>query len=525
MPLVVGDLLDEADLGLRLRTAQTGLDRLVRWAAVTELADPTPWMDGGELILTTGLRQRTAVSQTEFVELVAGAGGAAIGFGTGLSHTTIPRATVAAAQRLGVAVLEVPYRTPFIAITRLVAERVLAEDRDRQRLLVDRHDLLVQTLLSGGGLNAMATVLKSMLRCGVAITDRQGMVLACAPRAAVSDLGGAAEIASGERRPIEIDGEVVAYLCVGFGEGLGSEEGGADAAERGAAEGVAAGSGAGRFSPGSPGSDVLPFALRLIGLEIARRQAELAGRRELAGQVLEDVLRDLIAPSVAERRLAGLGVFTDAPYRVVIGSLAPGAGRPRDAYRLAHLMWAGPDLPRGPGGVVSAVVQRYLVALIPDGIPSSAVTGPLSTALMALDASATVGVGGAYSGVEGLRWSYFEARAALDKGPGVHTGDPLNLPRLLMSNPDLPLRQFGAEVLRPLTEFDAANQGELVATLHAYLSADCSVATVTKRLFVHRNTVRYRLDQIERLTGRSLATTVDRVQLWLALLAIHQDPE
>jgi purine catabolism regulator len=87
------------------------------------------------------------------------------------------------------------------------------------------------------------------------------------------------------------------------------------------------------------------------------------------------------------------------------------------------------------------------------------------------------------------------------------------------------LRQFGAEVLRPLTEFDAANQGELVATLYAYLSADCSVATVTKRLFVHRNTVRYRLDQIERLTGRSLATTVDRVQLWLALLAIHQDPK
>jgi purine catabolism regulator len=43
------------------------------------------------------------------------------------------------------------------------------------------------------------------------------------------------------------------------------------------------------------------------------------------------------------------------------------------------------------------------------------------------------------------------------------------------------------------------------------------VAAVADRLIVHRNTVRYRLEQIEKLTGRSLVRTADRVQLWLAL--------
>jgi purine catabolism regulator len=46
------------------------------------------------------------------------------------------------------------------------------------------------------------------------------------------------------------------------------------------------------------------------------------------------------------------------------------------------------------------------------------------------------------------------------------------------------------------------------------------VARTADRLFIHRNTVRYRLSQIEQLTGRSLDQTNDRVHLWLALLAL-----
>ncbi|MGW3042193.1 PucR family transcriptional regulator [Kitasatospora sp. NPDC001159] len=85
------------------------------------------------------------------------------------------------------------------------------------------------------------------------------------------------------------------------------------------------------------------------------------------------------------------------------------------------------------------------------------------------------------------------------------------------------MKQLAAEVLRPLTRFDGTNNADLVTTLHAYLAADCSVQAVADRLYVHRNTVRYRLDQIERLTGRSLQSMQDRFQLWLALLAAFPD--
>ncbi len=105
----------------------------------------------------------------------------------------------------------------------------------------------------------------------------------------------------------------------------------------------------------------------------------------------------------------------------------------------------------------------------------------------------------------------------MNRGPGVNEREQMSLSGLLLASEDVPLRDLAEDLLRPLREFDAAHAGALVATLRAYLDADGSVATVADRLIVHRNTVRYRIEQIEKLTGRSLSRTADRVQLWLAL--------
>ncbi|MBD0692766.1 PucR family transcriptional regulator [Streptomyces sp. CBMA123] len=506
MPVTLRDLLQEEGLGLRLCTGTAGVERVVRWVAVTELADPSEWVTGGELLLTTGLRQRTAATQTAFVQRVAAAGVSGIGFGTGLSHPSVPRATVAEAERLGLAVLEVPYETPFIAVNRLVAERITAEDHSAQRRLVDQHDLLVQALLSGEGLTALLRVLRRACGCEVAVVDRHGVVLAASPERAgallgppgpapASGIGGAGAL----RLPVRVDGVVTAFLCL---------------------------------RSAGPAADVLPYAVRLVGLELARRQAYLAGRRELVGQVVEDVVRDVIAPAAAERRLAVFGLDPQGAHRVVLGRLAPedersgersGSGRQEAERRFARLDWQSAGRPDSPEPVLTAVVNRYLVAVLPAATPVEEPARRFGAALSGLDARASVGIGGCYRGVDGLRWSWFEAQAALTKGHGVHGGDPLNLPRLLLSTPDLPLKELAAEVLRPLTRFDQANRADLVATLHAYLAADCSVQAVADRLYVHRNTVRYRLDQIERLTGRSLQSLQDRFQLWLALLAAYPE--
>ncbi len=64
MTLRLADVLADPDLSLRLADGDpAALNHPVRWCAVTELADPRPFLSGGELVLTTGLSQLDEASQ------------------------------------------------------------------------------------------------------------------------------------------------------------------------------------------------------------------------------------------------------------------------------------------------------------------------------------------------------------------------------------------------------------------------------------------------------------------------------
>lgn len=69
--------------------------------------------------------------------------------------------------------------------------------------------------------------------------------------------------------------------------------------------------------------------------------------------------------------------------------------------------------------------------------------------------------------------------------------------------------------LEPLAA--ASSAGELIATLRAYLACGMHVERTATRLFVHQNTVRYRIGRFEELTGKSLGDTEVLLELWWAL--------
>jgi purine catabolism regulator len=135
MELTVESLIGE--LGLKLTTGQESAQTHVRWVHSTELSDPTPWLKGGEVLLTTGLQLEGPRSQREFLDRLATHKIAALGFGTGFSHRRLPAALVTAARKRDFPLFEVPYELPFIAIT----ERAFA------RLLDERYELLQRNMV------------------------------------------------------------------------------------------------------------------------------------------------------------------------------------------------------------------------------------------------------------------------------------------------------------------------------------------------------------------------------------------
>jgi len=125
-----------AELDLTLATGEESAGANVRWVHSSELLDPTPWLRGGELLLTTGLQLSGAKPQREFVERLAESEIAGLGFGTGFVHKKIPAGVLNTARKLGFPLFEVPYELPFIAIT----ERVFAQ------LLNERYELLQRNM-------------------------------------------------------------------------------------------------------------------------------------------------------------------------------------------------------------------------------------------------------------------------------------------------------------------------------------------------------------------------------------------
>jgi PucR family transcriptional regulator, purine catabolism regulatory protein len=143
MELTVESLIGE--LELTLVSGQAAAQAHVRFVHSTELADPTPWLKGGELLLTTGLQLTSAKLQRDFVERLADHAIAGLGFGTGFAHRRIPAALLAAARKRDFPLFEVPYELPFIAIT----ERAFAQLLDERYEMLQRNvvgDVLAEAL-------------------------------------------------------------------------------------------------------------------------------------------------------------------------------------------------------------------------------------------------------------------------------------------------------------------------------------------------------------------------------------------
>lgn len=131
-PIPLAELLAREELGLRRIAGPADADLL--WVHTSEMADPYPYLLGGELLLSAGV---LLTDPDHYVGRLVEAGAAALGFGVRPVHETVPRALIEACDRESLPLLEVPPETPFTAIARAVW-RLMAEARHRELRRVTR---------------------------------------------------------------------------------------------------------------------------------------------------------------------------------------------------------------------------------------------------------------------------------------------------------------------------------------------------------------------------------------------------
>lgn len=461
-------------LGLRALTDGTPMDAPVRWVAVSELEDPTPFLEGGELVLTTGMRLDAADAETYVTRLVRREV-TGLGMGVGLGHERVPPQLITAAAGHGLPLLEVPRATPFIAIGKAVSRMLAAEQYEDVTRAFQAQRQLTRAALKGPR-TLIARLARELggwaLLLGPAGDVRQAAPAIARSRAAelAEELdrlrgGGTSASLSGQDSHIVLHGIGLAgrprgFLAVGTAEPLPH---------------VA--------------HTIVGAAVSLLTLQ---SETPRAGRDLRAG--LASLL--LGAPPTA-----GVPGLPEPPVRV----LACAGGRV-----VLDMLESGPAAERCLAVVPAR--SETCVVIVPAGLADQV------TALAR--ASGPVGVSEP-AGPDGLQDALRQAEQALAaarrvRGHGVLAYGGLPGQGLLgLLDPDA-AQGFAEALLAPLRGEDP----ELIGSLRAYLAANGQGEAAARALGVHRHTLRHRMRKAADLLGRDLDDPAVRAELWVAL-AVH----
>ena len=509
--LSVADLT--AELDLKLAAGEDAAGREIRWVHISELRDPTRWLSGGELLLTTGIQLDTAERQRKYVRLLASSEVAGLGFGTGFDHDKLPRALVAEARKLDFPLFEVPYAMPFIAITEAAANRLVNEHYDVLSRGIAVNERLERLVLEGGGLEQIAREIASAVGGSSVVLDSRGSELAHGGRRLAAD----AIEAFG--RQVRDRGSAAAPFVPDAPGGRGVALAHPVSPRGGEAEAwlvVVRRSGElGDFERLCVQQAAIVVALELMRARVARET-----ERRLSGEVLSGAVSGRLDPEDLRDRLAPFGIG-DAAGVIVFDCADPEAA---EATLEKSLRSAGrPALV----GTHSAGRRELLCAVIggegSDPIEAAAAArGVLARSNGDVRAAAS-----RVAPVERIRHSFHEARCALEAtgfangaAPEVASHRDLGAFTLLLSVQDgEALRLYCESVLGPIEESDGRYAGELLRSLEAYIDRNGHWEKAASDCYCHRHTLRYRIKRIEELTGRDLSRATDRVELWLALRA------
>lgn len=138
--------------------------------------------------------------------------------------------------------------------------------------------------------------------------------------------------------------------------------------------------------------------------------------------------------------------------------------------------------------------------------------------------SLSFGIGNSVEHLIDIPTTYKQAVDALHSGYMAHqerfiqvyrAKDTIDLLRMLNFEE---LQEFLQISFRDLLNLDKRDRNELIRTMRVYLDHQCNIAETAKKLFVHRNTVIYRLDKCEQLTKRQLRDPFDSLRLRIACL-------
>jgi hypothetical protein len=511
------EVFDLPNLRLELLCgAEEDLDRPVRRVYTTDLLDPGRYLSGGELVLT-GLMWRRAPEDSElFAANLAGAGVAAVCAGEA-ALGGVPADLVDACRRHGLALFRVPVDVSFLSITEEVGQSIMSQRASGLAVLLGRQRGLVSAMARGARLAELLPSVAGELGVSCWVLTATGRVIAgtCGlPDELIERLATGFLLADHLPRAARVDDRD--FLLVPIpGRTDHRLAAWCLVCERQAA------------TPPEALGDLADELLSLVTLERAQLDQGRQAERRLAAALMRQ-LASPGEPSDLRAALRACRLSPDSSFLVAIAGILDASGAPAPTKLATYLL----------DELVRPLSAHAAVGRIPDGAMAVLSVRPeqVVKTLEALRVAArslapglgekrlAIGVSGVANGAVALPGAAEQARhtrhaAGLLTDPtAVVSSSDVASHALLLASVGADTRQsFRSLLLGPLTEYDQAHNADLVRTLDAFLRCSGSWQRCADEMHVHVNTLRYRLQRVEQLTGRDLSRFEDRVDFFLAL--------
>ncbi|NDJ78688.1 MAG: PucR family transcriptional regulator [Chloroflexi bacterium] len=511
-----------------------GQDNVIRRVHVADFPGAKfEWAKGGELLLTTGfgLLDNEAAQRALIPKLASkNLAGLILSIEHYLKHA--PQAICEAGNRLDFPIIELPPDVSFVDIIEVVFSHIVSEHYAIRERVDQIHRTLTTLVLEGGTLQDLADVLSDILERSVVIENTAFEVLATAQVGAAD--GARIRSQTEGRAPPDIAEQLIKYGIYQKLHGMARPVYVPAIPElemtmdRIVATIIVAHQVmgymwiiAGERELTSLDELTLEHAATVAALIMFKERAVHQAQMTLRGDFVEQLFNvsDSQDAELAERAQQ-LDFNLDLSYQVLVVTETDAAPEAAPSL-LAHVeQWIAPlhaalAVPRGSH--VTLILQSHH---LPQG---NSIAAQLVDIAHADGTKLLVGIGRAVNNLAGLRRSYnqaieaLEIATALGQREGLRDFDTLGVLHWL--------RHLGPKVLHEntylgaihrLADYDTRYNHNLLLTLETYLD-EGSMLTVASMLYVHRNTLSYRLERIQQLLDLDLSDPICRMNVHVAL--------
>ena len=533
----------EALRGAKVVAGHKGLDNIISFVNIMEVPEVTKWMKGGELLVTAGFALKdNGDERRRLVYDLAAKGVAAFGIKPGQYFQSIPEDMLEYANEVGMPLIELPGNTPYMDFMVPIFEILINDQVARLKKSEQIHDRLLEIVLNGNGMPSVCHTLVELAGNPVLIVDAKGNLLASAwpPQINGSNLERSEEVFLAElekkdlhffslnphrwhRFELQMEGSVQPLVVVridvnnclyGFLVILETHR-----------------------DLDSQDVMAVEHASTIVALEFLKQKIVYDTEKQIRVELLEDLIsgnfrfeEDVI------RRAGHLGFNLSGRITILViqadlirekGHNDSQINQKRDEF----VQFTQQMLLDFPGGAMILTKGENIIGLV--RLQAGREMKPLRKKLAEIKNEAahkwprlklSMGIGQSVEAVRLIKKSYEEALDALRIAGFMYEDSSITFFEdlgaysfLFELQESMSMRNFFEQTLGQVIIFDRHNNAELLKTLIYYFKCDCNLRITAERLFIHKNTVLYRIRKVEEITGLSMNNPEQRFNLQLCI--------